>query len=103
MKFLYCIVAFSILNLNGCSNEKNAEHEFLNEKLVCPSPAVAELQPWGKSGMQHICKIKHGKFVAWENGYVHIRGQYENGKESGVWLWYDAVGNVTKKTDYSKQ
>jgi len=97
-------VTFVGLVLQGCSDDKpsGAYKEFLEEKIVCPSPAVAEFQAWGKSGTQHICKIKHGPFVAWENGYVHIRGQYENGKEVGVWLWYDAGGNVVKKIDYSK-
>lgn len=90
------------LLLFGCSNEQDTTDKFLNEKLSCPSPAVAEFEAWGKSGTQQICKIKHGPFVAWENGYVHVRGQYENGKEVGEWLWYDASGNVVKKIDYSK-
>ena len=91
------------LLLFGCSNEQNAANKFFNEKLSCPSPAVAEFEAWGKSGSQQICKIKHGPFVAWEGGYVHIRGQYENGKEVGVWYWYDANGKVVKQIDYSKK
>ena len=72
------------------------------ESLSCPSPAQGEFDGWGKTGTIHICKITHGPFVAWENGYVHLRGQYENGKEVGEWLWYDANGTVVKKIDYSK-
>ena len=98
---LYCATAFTTLLLSACSNEVDVEHAFYKEKISCPSPAVDEYQSWGKSGVQHICKIKHGQFVAWEDGYVHIRGQYEYGKEVGLWLWYDASGNVTKKIDYS--
>lgn len=101
-KYLYCVAAFTSLFLSACSNEEEVKHEFFNEKILCPSPAIDEYQPWGKSGLQHICKIKHGQFIAWEEGYVHIRGQYDYGKEVGLWLWYDSSGNVTKKIDYSK-
>jgi len=93
------IVCFSLL---GCSNESEDFNNLFNEKLNCPAPAVAEFQAWGKSGTQHVCKIKHGPFVAWEGGYVHVRGQYENGKEAGVWSWYDKNGSVVKKIDYSR-
>lgn len=96
------VAGFTMLLLTGCSNSESADHEFFMEKISCPSPAVDEFQPWGKSGIQHICKIKHGQFVAFENGYVHIRGQYENGKKVGLWFWYDASGNIVKTLDYSK-
>jgi len=94
-------LAISLVVL-GCSNQQSARDKFFNETLSCPSPALGEFEGWGESGSIHICKIKHGPFVAWENGYVHIRGQYENGKEVGEWLWYDASGTVIKKIDYSK-
>lgn len=93
---------FVCLLLLGCSNEGSDSTKFFNEKLACPAPAVDEFQGWGKSGTQHVCKIKHGPFVAWENGYIHLRGQYENGKETGVWYWYDKKGNVVKKIDYTR-
>lgn len=96
------IVCLSLLS-SGCSNEQDSTNKFLNEKLSCPSPAVAEFEAWGKSGMQQICKIKHGPFVAWEGGYVHVRGQYESGKEVGNWYWYDASGKVVKQIDYSSK
>jgi hypothetical protein len=89
------------LLLLGCSNEQNDPKNIFNEKLACPAPAVAEFEAWGKSGTQQVCKIKHGPFVAWEGGYVHVRGQYENGKETGVWYWYDKDGAVVKQLDYS--
>ena len=90
------------LLLAGCSGGGGDFDGFLNEKITCPFPAVAEFEPWGKSGTQQICKIKHGPFVAWEGGYVHIRGQYEYGKESGIWNWYDKNGKIEKTIDYSK-
>lgn len=94
------LVCFSLL---GCSDEKNKVDSFFAEELTCPPPAVAEFQVWGKSGTQHVCKIKHGPFVAWEGGYVHVRGQFDNGKEAGVWYWYDKNGRVEKKIDYTRK
>jgi hypothetical protein len=99
---LLCTTAFAIYFLLGCSDQQTTANKFLNEKLSCPEPAVAQFEPWGKSGLQQICKIKHGPFVAMEGGYVHVRGQYDNGKEVGVWLWYDVQGKIVKKVDYSK-
>lgn len=87
--------------LFGCSDKQSDPNSFFNEKLTCPTPAVAEFEAWGKSGTQQVCKIKHGPFVAWEGGYIHVRGQYENGKETGVWYWYDKNGSVEKKVDYT--
>jgi len=39
--------------------------------------------------------------VTAENGYVHLRGQYDAGKQTGIWRWYDRQGNVVKEIDYS--
>lgn len=89
--------------LSSCSDRGNgSEAALLNEELLCPEPAVAQFEPWGKSGSQKICKVKHGPFVAWESGYVHVRGQYDNGTKAGVWRWFDKDGNVTKEIDYSQ-
>ncbi len=97
---LYCVGTLAIYLLSGCSNEQSATNKMFDAKLSCPSPAIAEFEPWGKSGSQQVCKIKHGPFVAWEGGYIHVRGQYENGKEAGTWYWYDASGKVIKQMDY---
>lgn len=99
--FVFYQSVFAICILVGCADERSASKDFLDEKLSCPMPAVAEFEPWGKSGMQQICKIKHGPFVAFESGYVHVRGQYDNGKEAGTWYWYNASGQVVKQFDYS--
>jgi hypothetical protein len=72
------------------------------EIVECVPPARLEIQPWGKSGSSKSCKITNGPFVAAENGYVHLRGQYEAGREVGIWRWYDRDGNVVKTIDYSK-
>jgi hypothetical protein len=51
--------------------------------------------------MQHVCKITHGQFVAFEDGYVQVRGQYDNGREVGTWYWYDSAGRIVKQIDYA--
>ncbi|BBL60356.1 hypothetical protein [Methylomonas koyamae] len=92
-----CAVVFLV----GCSQENDELKNFYDEDIQCPSPSVAEFTGWGKSGVQHICKIKHGTFIAWEGGYVHIRGQYEYGKETGIWSFYDSTGKLEKTINYS--
>ena len=91
----------AVLLLGGCSKDDPAKKAFFNEGLSCPAPAVEEFAAWGESGTEHICKIKHGAFVVFENGYVHIRGQYDQGKEVGTWRWYGPDGKVEKEIKYS--
>ncbi len=91
----------TVILLVGCSQESEGLKTFYNEDVKCPSPSVEEFSSWGKSGIQHVCKMKHGAFIAWENGYVHIRGQYVYGKEDGIWYFYDSTGKVEKTIDYS--
>jgi hypothetical protein len=95
----YLLVLLTCVCLIACS--KGEPDSVFNEDIHCPSPAVAQFEPWGKSGGQQICKIKHGAFVAWEGGYIQVRGQYDMGKKSGIWRWYDREGKVVKEIDYS--
>ncbi len=99
--FLRIGLLIACFALSSCSVGGSDTSKFFDEKLACPPPAEAEFGAWSKSGSHQVCKIKHGPFVAWEGGYVHVRGQYEMGKESGVWRWYDRQGNVVKEIDYS--
>ena len=105
MRFVITGSAWLLLALlvAGCSNDGAARKAFFDEKLTCPSPAVDQFEPWGQSGSAHICKIKQGSFIAFESGRVQIRGQYDQGKEAGVWRWYGADGKVEKEIDYSKR
>lgn len=89
------------LALQACAPESGGSDPLAGEKLDCPTPAIEEYEGWGKSGISRICKIEHGPFVAWEGGYVHLRGQYDQGKKSGVWTWYTPDGRVAKQIDYS--
>lgn len=102
-RFRYCgACVIAVLMLSGCTKDDVARQAFFDEKLSCPPPAVSEFNNWGQSGSEHVCKIKHGPFVAFENGHVQIRGQFDNGKEAGVWRWYGPDGKVDKEIDYSK-
>jgi len=95
-------LAFMLAVCLGACSDNHAEESFFSEDINCPTPSIAQFEPWGKSGSQQICKITHGPFVAWEDGYVHLRGSYHNGEKSGVWKWYDRAGKVVKVIDYGK-
>jgi hypothetical protein len=94
------LVLALVASLAACAG--NEPETLLSADLDCPSPSVEQIEPWGKSGSQQICKIKHGPFIAWENGYIHLRGHYQNGEKAGVWKWYDRSGKVVKEIDYSR-
>lgn len=91
------------LFLGACARNDPAKDAYFAENLNCPPPAIGEFDPWGQSGSEHVCKIRHGPFVAFEAGHVNIRGQYDNGEKVGVWRWYGADGKVEKEIDYSKK
>lgn len=95
------VLVASCAALSACSNESADPVDLSHEKIECSSPAEAEYGAWSKSGSYQACKIKHGPFVAWEDGYVHVRGGYDMGKEAGVWRWYDRKGDVVREIDYS--
>lgn len=94
------VLAFASACARDSGDDKN--YELLSsEAVACEPPAQVEVQPWGKSGLSKSCSIKSGGVVTAENGYVHLRGQYDAGKQAGIWRWYDRRGNVVKEIDYS--
>jgi len=103
MKSLPIALVLVTLHLCACGQADPAKATFFAEQLACPPPAIAQFEPWGKSGTQQVCKIKHGPFVAFEAGHVQLRGQYDNGKEVGPWRWYGPDGKVVKEIDYSRK
>ena len=49
----------------------------------------------------YIHGVKHGhSIVKYPNGNLHYIGEYDNGKEIGVWKMYDENG-VKTETDYT--
>lgn len=92
--------ALICLAATACSSEHN-DPPYFREPLACIAPAEPDSSPWSKTGGQRACKINHGPFVAWDNGYVHIRGQYDMGKQTGLWCYYNEQGQVADLTDFS--
>lgn len=104
LRLSFCIVI--ALALQACASDSRGDqnYELLSkESISCDPPASMEVQPWGKNGLSRSCSVKSGSFVAAENGYVHLRGQYQAGKQAGIWRWYDENGNVVKEIDYSAE
>ncbi|HLK97433.1 MAG TPA: hypothetical protein VK364_06665 [Hymenobacter sp.] len=100
---LILLILIGLICISACNAPgQDTDDELDKEIIECVPPARLEIQPWGKSGSSKSCKILNGPFVAAENGYVHLRGQYEGGREAGTWRWYDRSGNVVKTIDYSK-
>lgn len=108
MRILFgaCVI-FALCFIGGCSRfprdrESNQDYEAVKKiPIECEAPAQAEMRPWGKVGQSYGCYIRTGQFVAAEDGYVRLRGQFNEGKEAGIWRWYDKQGNVIKEVDYS--
>lgn len=72
------------------------------KEFSCPPPGLEEFGSWGKSGRMRRCVIRNGSFVASE-GDTFFAGQYKDGKQVGIWRWYDRAGKVSKEVDYSHE
>ena len=85
----------------GCTDHSSTNHNALvSKKLVCPEGVTSEYSNWGPHGLQEVCKLKHGPFIAAENGRVVLEGEYKLGKPSGTWRWYDNTGKLQKTETY---
>ena len=60
-----------------------------------------------KTGRVKIIKhykngIVHGKLLYyWDNGQVHLTGQYEQMRRMGIWKTYDSTGNLILEENYN--
>jgi len=44
---------------------------------------------------------KHGEWIVyWNNGQLHYKGEYINGKHHGDWVWYHINGQLYSKGEY---
>ena len=44
----------------------------------------------------------HGKFIFyWDNGQVHLTGQYDKSKRIGNWKTYDSNGNLILEENFN--
>lgn len=101
----HSVLIFIALLCSSCAEgQRGASANPLEDELVeCAKPARLKMEPWGKGGTSKACEIADGPFVAAENGYIHLRGQFESGRKAGVWRWYDRNGVVTRTIDYSER
>ena len=59
-----------------------------------------------KTGRVKIIKhykngIVHGKLLYyWDNGQVHLTGQYEQMRRVGIWKTYNSTGNLILEENY---
>ena len=62
-----------------------------------------------KTGKVKIIKhykngIVHGKLLYyWDNGQVHLTGQYEKMNRVGIWKTYDSEGTLILEENYNSQ
>lgn len=92
---LFCV--FFMRDYMEKSELKQAVIEREAQKIHCPPPAKLQYEGWSKSGVIANCKIQHGQFVAVEGEIISMKGEYNMGKPSGEWIWFDRSGNVEKK------
>ena len=46
----------------------------------------------------------HGKIIYyWDNGQIHLTGQYENMRRTGTWQTYDSKGDLIMEDNYTSQ
>ena len=66
-----------------------------NHKIQCKDGTAEKREVWSKLGIAIYCQkdnIKNGVWQAWDGGYMHISGEYMNGKKHGVWKYFNALG-----------
>jgi len=69
------------------------------EDIHCSSPSAEMQMPWVGGGSVG-CYIRAGEFAVAEDGYIHFRGMYADGKKIGTWTFYDRNGRVSKTLSY---
>ena len=48
--------------------------------------------------------LVHGKIIYyWDNGQIHLTGQYEKMRRIGIWKTYDSNGNIIMEENYSSK
>jgi len=101
-RYMTCVLLASLSS--ACADQKQGAttNSFDDERIECVEPARLKTEPWGKAGSLKGCEIADGPFVAADDGYIRMRGQFKNGHKAGVWRWYDRSGNVTKEVNYSQ-
>ena len=95
---LRIVLLIMLLFFAACSESDTSNYDALKTRAPhdCPDGAALEYQPWGRNGLMAICKLKHGPFIAAENGHVVLQGENRMGQPSGNWTWFDKSGKVER-------
>ena len=102
MKYLPFILV-SIVCLSSCGEPISQPEGMLNENLDCPKGSNGRYDRHGGMGTNqwvHSCKKNDGAYHVWRNEVIIIEGAFNNGKETGTWIYRDKDGNVTKTINY---
>ena len=76
--------------------------------FLCPTENKVTYSAWGESGLQKTCVNpktgkKDGDFIVSEYGKLFLKGAYDDGKEYGLWVWYNEDGTINKNEKYALQ
>lgn len=99
--FLVAAIAFFSVLIAACKHDdRRALDEYKN--FVCDGQSSVVYSAWGSRGMSKSCVRDsdgrlNGSFIAAEYGRIFSISHYTDGKSSGLWLWYDRDGNITKE------
>lgn len=80
---------------------KNA---LVDVSLQCNEGAIEKRAVWSKLGIAIFCEkdgVKHGVWQAWDGGYMHIIGEYDNGQKHGTWKYFNAYGEQWAEKSYT--
>ena len=48
--------------------------------------------------------LVHGKIIYyWDNGQIHLTGQYEKMRRCGIWKTFDSNGDIIMEENYNSQ
>lgn len=72
--------------------------------LQCGKGTSEDREVWSKLGIAVFCAkngVKHGDWQAWDGGYMHIAGEYMEGKKHGIWKYFNAYGEQWGERSYA--
>jgi hypothetical protein len=89
--------------IGGCSQADDNYEALVKRQPTCAQGSHLEYLPWGKTGLRAVCIMEHGPIIAAEHGRIIMEGQFDKGKETGEWRWFDSSGAVVKTKVHSTE
>jgi hypothetical protein len=91
------IALILMLTLSACVDARNDRQALDRNSLTsCRSVTETVYSSWGERGLSKSC-AENGKFSASEYGHLRFVGYFSNGKECGLWVFFDKKGKEKKK------